>query len=179
VKKKKAFALWSGGAVLLASTGAATLVDAANAVTSSSGSARTATQGNAQNGGNNGVGGGNGAGSTRPPAKALTVSHATTGQVRLGTVSTLTVTVQNPNNQAVDLTKVSATVTGVDSSAGSGPLCTPAMFVIAPSTTVQRIAANGSTTADLTVRLAEAGSNQDRCKNATYRFTYTATANQA
>jgi hypothetical protein len=117
--------------------------------------------------------------STEPPPQALTVSQAVSGALTLGEPASLTVTVTNPNDQAVDLTSVTATVTSVDSSAGDGP---PAAPRCSPCPLRQRSSASaraGSTTASLAIRLVENGQNQDRCKNATYRFSYSATANQA
>lgn len=178
----KALAWWGGAAALLASTAVTgVLVAQSSAAPGPTGnlSGSTSSAGNGKGGGNNGNGVGNGGGGAQPPAKALTVAHTTLGAVGLGSSATLRVTVTNPNNQAVDLTSVVATVTGVVSTAGTTPVCTTGDFAISSYSGSRRIGKHGNTDVDLTVSMVENGENQDRCKGAAYGFSFTATANQA
>lgn len=177
----KALAWWGGGAVLLAGTVVTGVLVAQSSAAPAGGTVAgtTSSAGNGQGGGNNGNGVGNGPGGAQPPPKALTVQHSMLGTVRLGAPATMRVTVTNPNNQAVDLKTVTANVTNVDSAAGTTPACTPSNFSISSYNGTRRIAKNGSTSVDLLVSMVENGANQDRCKGATYRFSFTATANQA
>lgn len=178
----KAFAWWGGGAVLVASTAVTGVLVAQSSAAPTTGgtvAGTTSSASNGQGGGNNGNGVGNGANGAQPPAKALAVQHTMLGTVRLGRPAAMRVTITNPNNQAVDLKSVTATVTNVVSAAGSTPACTSSNFSISSYNGSRRIAKNGSTSVDLTVSMVENGANQDRCKGATYRFSFTATANQA
>lgn len=181
----KALAWWGGGAVLVASTAVTGILVAQSSAAPAGGTVAGTTssagkgQGNGPGGGNNGNGAGNGSGGAQPPPKALSVQHTMLGTVRLGTPATMRVTVTNPNNQAVDLKTVTANVTNVVSAAGTTPACTPSNFSISSYNGTRRIAKNGSTSVDLLVSMAENGANQDRCKGATYSFSFTATADQA
>lgn len=140
------------------------------------------TPGLGAGGGNNGAGVGNGPSGASAPAKALVVTHALQGAVRLGTPATLRVTVRNPNSQDVFLRSVSARVTSVSSTAGAGPACRPDDFAISTFTApagTRRVLKDRSTSVDLLVTMRESGTDQDRCKGATYTFSYAAAADQA
>lgn len=137
-------------------------------------------KGQGPGGGNNGNGVGNGADGAAPAGKSLSLRYEVVGHVAPGSPAVLRLTVANPNNQAVDLTAVTAQVDGVTSAAGFGPACAVADFSLSQwSGTPRRIAKNSSTVVDLTVSMVENGSNQDRCKSATYTFSFAAKANQA
>lgn len=181
MRTSKLLAFWGGGAMLLASAGTVVVLSAAAAAPISSGTVTTtsAGNGNGKGGGNNGNGAGNGGSGATPPAKSLTVTHHVLGTLTLGQAATVRVTVTNPNSQAVVLTAVDGTVTDVHSLSDGTPACTTSMFSVTDWTGSTTIARNASTTADLTVHLVESGTNQDACKNATYDFSFTATAHQA
>lgn len=170
----KALAWIGGGGVLLGSAVTGTMImnsSAATAVQGSSTPTESSGTPSSKNKGN---------GKAQPPPKALTVRHTMPTQVRLGSPGILRVLVTNPNSQAVDLTGVTGKVDRVDTSAGSGPVCTTSDLVISSSNAAQRIG-KGATgdPVDLTVTMVENGLNQDRCKGATFHFSFTATANQA
>lgn len=142
-----------------------------------------ASSGNGKGGGNNGNGVGNGPGGSQPPPKALLVDEVVTGTVRPGTPATVTVSVVNPNNQAVILTGIS---TELVVTAADGRTCAPASFTFSPVTGLsRRLEKFGTanlkdrTTVDLTLALPESNDNQDGCKGAELDLTYTATANRA
>lgn len=174
MRNAKALAVWGGGALLVTTIGTSTAVLAnAAAASPSSGSASTTSNGNKASGGNNGNGAGNGSG-TGVPGKALTVQPSVASGIKPGQTSAITVKVTNPNAQAVTLTSVTAAVTSVAPSS-----CKVGWFTVTPSTAPTSIAAGGFVTVSLPLTLAETGTNQDVCKNASYTFTSNVTANQA
>lgn len=181
MRKSKLLACWGGGALLAASVGTAVVVETATAAPSSSGTVATAGLGNGKGGGNNGNGGGNGAGGVTPTGKALTVAGTATDSLAPGATDTLTVSITNPNNQAVNIVSASATITTVGTKALPGlPACDKAWITVAPFSGNKPLAANATTTIPLTVSFDNlAGVNQDNCKDVTYTFTASATANQA
>ena len=127
-----------------------------------------------------------------PPAKALIVTAVRSEDVPSGSTAlvrpiapgvggTLTVRVENPNNQAVRLTSVSAAVHSVTQGASGPVACDKDWFVISPLTDISvLIGKRGREDVELDVEFTNLpGTNQDRCKGAQYSFTFTATADQA
>jgi hypothetical protein len=132
-----------------------------------------AAGGNGQ--GNNGAGNGNGGSSTTTPAKSLVASFVSATKVAPGVSGSVTVSVYNPNNQAVTLTAASGTVTGVNRTG-----CNKAWIVLGawPGPQVA-LGAKSYTTLDLPLSFDDKATNQDACKGATYSFSFTVTGKQA
>lgn len=144
-----------------------------------------AGNGNGNNGNGNGNGGSAGNGAT-PPPKALVVKQVTTPasatqSVAPGSPGWVTVSVNNPNNQAVVLTGVTGTVTSVATGTRPGLLpCNKSWISIQPWTSRQTLAANGTTTVKLATTFNNLSTtNQDNCKGVAFNFSFTATGDQA
>jgi hypothetical protein len=197
----KALGLWSGVGVVVAGTGVALVMQlqpAAAGVNNSgpatsyvkksepgpaavAGNNVAPSQGTGPGGGNNGNGAGNGAGAVTPPGKSLVVSGAATSVLAPGVPATLTVTVTNPNKQAVNVVSASATIDSVDTKGLTGlPTCDPNWITVAPFSGSEPLAAGATITIPLTVTFSNLSDvNQDNCKGVSYAFTATATARQA
>lgn len=127
-----------------------------------------------------------------PPAKALVVTAVPSADVPSGSTAlirpigpgvngTLTVRVENPNNQAVRLTGITGDVSEVTQGTSGPTACDKDWFVISPLTgTPVLIEKKSHEDFELDVTFTNLPStNQDRCKGAQYSFTFTATADQA
>lgn len=205
---KTALAAWGSGALVVSAAGLLVVTQltagAAPASTSPTGGSTqaagsaakakptpTATPTQGAGSGNSGNGVGNGAGGAQPPPKALIVSvyKATSSSPHVdktiapGVEGKLRVKVENPNNQAVNLTGIVSTITGVTKDIDADGDCLAGWFDIAdwsPTAGVERINKNTFKIYDLAVTfLNKPLINQDGCKGASYSFTFTATANQA
>jgi len=138
-----------------------------------------ASGGNGQ--GNNGVGNGNGGSGSTTPAKALVVLSQGATPIAPGRPGTVTVSVTNPNSQAVSLTSLSGTVTGV-TPGGQGrlPSCSKTWIVLGSWSGTKLVGANGSTTVQMPVSFNNLATvNQDNCKGATYQFSFVVNGQQA
>lgn len=134
--------------------------------------------GNGHVNGNNGNGAG---GTNQPPGKAVTVSGSVVGKIGLGSPATLNVTVDNPNNQALVITKVMGTITSVTSAGQAGkPACSAAWYSVGTFTGSKALPKNGSAIVAVPLTLTPLSStNQDNCKGSTVTFAFSATAEQA
>jgi hypothetical protein len=90
---------------------------------------------------------------------------------------TLGGTFTNPDgNGAVYVTTVTPVVASVTSAAGAGPACTPADYTVVAATGLAITVPENTTNitwSGATIKLAETGANQDRCKGQTVSLTYT------
>jgi len=163
-RRRKAVALWSGSVLLL---GATTLGLMQMYVA-------TAAPDNCGNCQGNGGGGGS-------PGKAITVSGVAVTPIAPGRAGTVTVTVRNPNNQDVLVTRVSGSVTRVTSPSGTSvPTCLDSWFILGAIDQSRLITRNTTGTVTLPVRFKnEPEINQDDCKNVRYNFSFTVFGQQA
>lgn len=141
-----------------------------------------AAGGNGQ--GNSGVGNGNGgpsSGNNSSPGKALTTSVVGSTPVAPGQAGSVTVKVTNPNNQAVVVTSLTGTVTGVGSGTRPGLVrCDKSWITLGSFSGSQPVAANASTLVTVPVTFTDLGAtDQDNCKGVTYTFSFTVTGRQA
>jgi hypothetical protein len=138
-----------------------------------------ATSGNGQ--GNNGAGNGNGGSTSTTPAKALVASFASATPIAPGLSGVVKVSVKNPNSQAVKLTSLSGTVTGIG--AGTRPNlqpCDKSWIVLQPWSGSELLPANATTTMQMTVSFDnKAAINQDNCRGVTYQFSFVVNGQQA
>jgi hypothetical protein len=149
----------------------------AASTTSGTGSVSTQNCGNCQ--GNSGSGGGNL--SSGNPGHTITVTGVVSGKIAPGVPATLTVTINNTNNQAIVVTNVTGSINGVTSAGQAGkPVCSKSWYSLGSFSGSKPIAQNSSGSVVLPVTFSDLPTtNQDNCKGATYSFTFTATANQA
>jgi hypothetical protein len=141
-----------------------------------------AAGGNGQ--GNNGVGNGNGgpsSGNNSSPGKALTTSVTSVTPVAPGKVGSVTVRVNNPNNQAALITDLTGSVTGIGSGNRPGlQQCNKSWIVLGSFAGSQPVAANSYTLVTVPVTFTNlATTNQDNCKGVTYTFSFTVNGRQA
>lgn len=131
--------------------------------------------------GGNGNGNGNGnAGSNQPPGKAVTVTGAVVGTIKLGAPATLNVTVKNPNNQDMSITQVTGTITSVTSAGIAGrPVCDKSWYSVGTFTGSKSLPKNGSAVVAVPLTLNTTTINQDNCKGQTVQFSFKATAEGA
>ena len=172
--KRRTALLWAGLALLLAAIplGAWQL----NAVAAGK---TPENCGNCQ--GNSGSGGGNGGGAeSGSPGKALIATATDVTPVAPGLGGTVTIRVENPNNQAVVVTRVAGTVTGVTSGdrAGLDP-CSKDWFALGEFNGSRTIAKNGAGTVTMPVSFVNTTSNQDNCKDVAYSFSFTVYGQQS
>ena len=127
--------------------------------------------------GNNGNG--NGAGTN--PGHPLTLSGTVTGRVAPGSPATLTVAIDNPNNQDIVVTSLTGTITSVTSLNLPGrPTCSTSWYSVGTFTGSKPIAKNKSGTISVPLTLTDLPTtNQDNCKGSTVQFSFTAQAQQA
>lgn len=129
--------------------------------------------------GGNGNGNGN-AGSNQPPGKAVTVTGAVAGTIRIGSPATLNVTVKNPNNQDMSITQVTGTITSVTSAGVAGkPVCDKNWYSVGTFTGSKSLPKNGSAVVSVPLTLNTTTTNQDNCKGSTVQFSFSATAQGA
>lgn len=116
-----------------------------------------------------------------PPGHAITATFAGATPVAPGQAGRITIRVENPNNQDVLLTGVATTISGISRGADPAlPHCEKSWFAIGDLTGTPRVAARGSAQVTLPVTMTdEHGVNQDNCKGATYRFSFTVNGRQA
>lgn len=174
-RKHRAAARWAGLALLLAGipVGAWQL----NAVAAGN---TPQNCGNCQ--GNSGSGAGNGGGTDGgSPGKALKASSVSVDPIAPGVSGWVTVKVENPNNQAVNVTRVTGTVTDVTPALRNTSLgaCDKQWIVLEEFTGTQRIPKNGSANVRMPVSFDNLNLNQDNCKNVTYSFSFTVYGQQA
>lgn len=193
-RRRRAAGVWGAAGLVVLGAGLAVALTAQPGSTAGSSTGTVSTtgttpgstgNGNGPGGGNNGQGAGNGA-AAGAPGKSLTVVGATaSGRLGPGVQDTVLVTVSNPNSSDVLVTRVTGTVTSVTEVAGRSWLpdavpCDAAWYRLQDFTGSQRIAGRGTGQVPMTVRFdSRPGTNQDRCKGATYRFSVTAYADQA
>jgi len=114
------------------------------------------------------------------PGHPLIVTGTVEGRTTPGTPSTVTITIRNPNNQAVVVEKVTASVEAVTSRDTSGPACRTDWFDVGRfdgSLLVDR-RQSGQVQLALTLR-DEPAVNQDRCQGSTVSLAFTARARRA
>ena len=173
-RKRRTALLWAGLALLLAAipVGAWQL----NAVAAGN---TPQNCGNCQ--GNSGSGGGNGGSSGGgSPGKALIATATNVTPIAPGRSGTVTIQVQNPNNQAVVVTKVAGTVTGVTTGSRPGlQACNKDWFALGEFNGTKNIAKNASGTVTMPVSFVNKTFNQDNCKDVTYSFSFTVYGQQS
>ena len=157
-----------------------------SASTGSTGTAVSGTAGGSSTcgncNGNNGNGSGNGGSTgTGSPGHAVNVTGVVSGAIAPGRPAVLNVTIDNPNNQDITVRSVSGRVTSVSTRGLSGlQPCSAAWFSVGSFTGAKVIGRNGSAVVSLPVTLTNLPLvNQDNCKNVSYSFAFTATAEGA
>lgn len=141
-------------------------------------------------GSNNGCGNGNGGTSGQKdcsnPAKAFSLSGAVNGPLAPGLSRQLLVTVSNPNNQPMQVTKISVTVGNPTGGLGrpSLPACVKgwvsSVNYLYVSGTKTIAPANGAVVVSLPISLVNlSATNQDNCKGATFPISLTGEGQQA
>ena len=115
------------------------------------------------------------------PGRRLALSGTVVGSVAPGQAARLVVTITNRGNQRVELSSVSASVTSVSSAGLAGaPTCSASWYHVGSFTGPRTIAKGASTTVELPITFSNsATTNQDNCKGAQYRYSFTAQARQA
>ena len=116
-----------------------------------------------------------------PTPKSLVVTQTGSTPVAPGKAGSITLSVRNPNNQAVILTDVTTTVTSIGSGTNSKlPTCNKTWISIAPWSGARQITANGTTSVTVAATFDNQTTvNQDNCKDVAFTFSFTATGRQA
>lgn len=111
----------------------------------------------------------------------ITLSGDVVGTVGLGSPATLNVTISNPNNQDIVVTRVSGTITSVTTAGISGlPACASNWYSVGTFNGSRPIAKNGRGVVSVPIVLTNlASTNQDNCKGSTVSFSFNAEARQA
>lgn len=150
------------------------------AAAGSTGTAIAGTSGGSSSSGNNGNGNGGSTG-TGNPGHAISVTGTVTGAIAPGRTVGLNVTIANPNNQDITVRSVSGQVTTVGTRGIAGlQACSTSWFSVGSYSGSKVIAKNSSAVVQLPVTLTNLPlTNQDNCKNVTYSFSFTATADGA
>jgi hypothetical protein len=180
----KGLALWvSGGLVTTAVVGGIVAYKASSSspvssTTTPTNGGGTISAGSNSSAGSNGNGNGNGNSNGGHP---ITLTGAVAGKLVLGSPSTVTVTVNNPNNQDIAVTSVTGAITSVTSAGLAGrPVCSASWYNVGSFTGTKTIAKNTNGQFSIPVTLANLPStNQDNCKGSTVRLNFTAQAQQA
>ena len=115
--------------------------------------------------------------------KPFTIAGNASGSLSPGISRSLAITLSNPNNVAIEVTALAATVTAGSSKAGcDGPANLALTQSNVSATNALTIAANsqvalpsGAVSAPV-VLMRDLPSNQDACKNASFTFTYSGSA---
>ena len=112
---------------------------------------------------------------------AITLSGDVVGTVGLDSPATLNVTISNPNNQDIVVTRVTGTITSVTTAGIDGlPVCSSSWYSVGTFDGTQPIAKNSSGVVSVPIVLSDvASTNQDNCKGAAVSFTFSAEARQA
>jgi hypothetical protein len=122
----------------------------------------------------------NGNGSNGNNGHAINVTGAVAGLLYPGRPSTLNVSVQNPNNQDIVVTSVTASITAVGSRGTVGlPSCNKSWFSVGSYAGSRTVAKNASSVFALPLTLTNLSVNQDNCKGVSYSFAFTANAQGA
>ena len=123
---------------------------------------------------------GNGNAGASNPGHPIGLSGTVVGHVAPGSPATLTVTINNPNNQDIIVTSLTGTITSVTTLGLPGrPACSPSWYSAGTFTGSKPIAKNTSGTVSVPLMLADlAATNQDNCKGSTVQFSFTAQARQ-
>lgn len=124
------------------------------------------------------AGNGNGNGGGNNPSHQFTLSSTTSGLLAPGQPQVLHVKVSNPNNQDIQVTRLSVTF-----GTPSNPECSSSWFAMTPyvysaSNPKLIVPKNSSRVVDLAIQLIESGTNQDACKGATIPLGLSGTAQQ-
>jgi hypothetical protein len=173
-RKRRIAPWWAGLALLLAAVPAG--VSQLDTVAAGTGPQNC---GNCQ--GNSGSGGGNGGSSGGgSPGKALIATATNVTPIAPGRGGTVTVQVENPNNQAVLVTKVAGIVTSVTTGSRPGlQACSKDWFALGEFNGSKTIAKNASGTVTMPVGFVNKTFNQDNCKNVIYNFSFTVYGQQS
>lgn len=124
---------------------------------------------------------GNGNANGQANGKSLTVAFVSATPLFPGGSGTLTLRVDNSNQQDVLLTSVTSTVTSVTSGTRPGiPSCNKSWFQIGGLTGAPVVGGRSSRTITVPVTMVDtANVNQDNCKGVTYQFSFTVNGRQA
>ncbi|HET7328522.1 MAG TPA: hypothetical protein VFJ14_14695 [Nocardioidaceae bacterium] len=121
-----------------------------------------------------GNGGPNGSKVCSNPGHPISVSEQHLGKLSPGQTINLAVTVVNPNNQDVQLTKIQV-VKGTP----TNPACSAAWFQVQDFSGSQTIKKNSQLAVSLPMSMADVAANQDACKGVAIPLTFTATVTGA
>lgn len=121
-----------------------------------------------------GNGGPNGSKVCSNPGHPISVSEQHLGKLSPGQTINLAVTVVNPNNQDVQLTKIQV-VKGTP----TNPTCSAAWFQVQDFSGSQTIKKNSQLAVSLPMSMTDLAVNQDACKGVTIPLTFTATVTGA
>jgi hypothetical protein len=178
-----AVAAWLSSAAVVTSAAGVGIYQLTTASSSSSSSSTSSSQPSAQTlgGGSVDSNNGNGNGNNANPGHPITLTGAVVGKLGPGTSATLNVTISNPNNQDIVVTSVTGAITSVTSAGLVGRLaCSSSWYSLGSFSGSKTIAKNKNAQVPLALTLTNLpGTNQDNCKGATVRFTFTAQAQQA
>lgn len=143
------------------------------ATPNASGGSSSGGNGQGNNGNGNGNGGSNG---NTSPGHAFTITGAANGLFP-GAVTRLYLTVVNPNNQAIRVTDLKATLSSVTGAPGCSA-STSNLTIQAYTGQQFDVAQNGSAPSVGYIGLTLPSSVSNACQNATYNLSYTGTAVQ-
>jgi hypothetical protein len=174
-----AVAAWLSSAAVVTSAAGVGIYQLTTA--SSSSTSTSSSQPSAQTLGGGSVDSNNGNGNNANPGHPITLTGAVVGKLGPGTSATLNVTISNPNNQDIVVTSVTGAITSVTSAGLVGRLaCSSSWYSLGSFSGSKTIAKNKNAQVPLALTLTNLpGTNQDNCKGATVRFTFTAQAQQA
>lgn len=119
----------------------------------------------------NGNGGSNGKKDCSNPGHPIKATGFVVGTLFPGVTSALRVTVDNPNNQDLTLTAVTATI-GTPNKTG----CLSSWFTVGSYSGATTVKKNNQATVDIPFSMLDKPLNQDACKTATVPVSFTATA---
>lgn len=138
------------------------------------------SSGHGKGGGNSGNGGGNGGGPVTPPPKTFQISGAV-NDLAPAVTRQLVLTVTNPNNQAIRVTSLSATVVSITKAVGApAGACSPTSLLQVGAWTGSAFNVSAGQTRTITGHIPLTLSNAagDGCQGATFRLNYTGSAAQ-
>lgn len=112
---------------------------------------------------------------------SITLVGSVIGRISPTTPATLSLTIQNPNDQEIVVTRVTGSVTSVTSAGFAGrPICVIGWYSVGSFTGTRSIGKHGSSVVSVPISLSNLPStNQDNCKGSTLHFSFTAQARQA
>jgi hypothetical protein len=129
----------------------------------------------------NGTGNGTTGNTTGNNGHPIVVTGSMNGPLAPGVSRTLTVTIDNAKNQAINIRTVTASITSVTSGSQIGkPACDKSWFTVGSFSGAQYVAKGAKGTVTLPVTFTNlATTNQDNCKGTSVGLSFTATADQA